>query len=307
MGENSTTGSSVDRATSFERGVVFRVARVFFLALAILGALAFLAGGAIGLNSLVPDADPEALEIAPIPARAPIDYRMVQAELPPERNAAPSAVTPPTTPSPEGSAPSTARSETRLDVLLKELQSLFPEPPYSWLDVTEKRCVAPTSFGCLRSEYVVTVRGVRPRVLGAFNDLPPAERQEYLEVAVRILKEAPVDKRLAFLEAIIITEEKARARHESLQRKHQQSVEANKLEHEARVFEAKLHQKRSREYALYGMLLGFALLIAVSLLLAILAIERQTRAFQDWARVAQQKADGGRAVADDAAAVHAAE
>jgi hypothetical protein len=266
----------VDRITRFERSVVFRVARGYFFVLAVGAVLLCLGGVVLGIRSL---AKSEVLPPAAAPApagRAPLTYAEVVARLQKEaaRAGTGSAV------QVEGDAAGSKQSsdDDELDAASKELRAVFPDPPYSWENEVEKTCTAPTSFGCLQWGTRVKRQGVVSALSATLRGTPRNELVGYIRVLARVLREAPVDKRLELAAGVIAAERSAREEHDALVKNHERSVQETKEKYDAEVEANDAKYQQWRQFAVYGVGAGFSLLIVVSLFLAFLSMERHTRA-----------------------------
>jgi hypothetical protein len=267
-----------DRLTFFERAVVFRVARGYFVAMAVVAVVLFAAGLVAGAKGLVKSEVPRPAALAAPKERQPLTYAEVLDEA--RRHAqhgAPQTVVGTSAPS---GKPSTKDAETALETASRALRAVFPDPPYAWTDEVEKVCTAPTAFGCLQTGTRVKRQGVVSVINDHLQEVEGDELVDYVNMLTRILAQAPVEKRLELVPSVIAAEVRARSEQKRLEKAH----EVARLEQDAKYKEAvETNDARIRElrlYAFYGVGTGFGLLIVVSLFLAFLSMERHTRVLE---------------------------
>lgn len=277
---NSTVSRTAgDWMTRFERGVVFRVARGCFFALAVFAVLMFIGGIVVGIRGLAftPVPQPE-LPPAP-PPRQELTLEAAKAELKNPSAAEvglPSldveALPPPgTRPDPE---------DTRLAAAVSSLQGLFPDPPYKWETEIEKVCSVPTSFGCLQWGNQVKRYGASVAVGRVFYGMDRSEAADLFTVVRKLLSTTPIEQRLSLVRPIVIAEMRARAAHEAAVDKHKRRVADIESAYDLEVAVNKARHEGWKQQGLYAMGAGFSLLISVSLFLAFLSMERHTRALE---------------------------
>jgi len=277
----------MDAITGFERKVVFRVARGYFFAMAIAAVVVFLGGGALVIRSLAKkNIEPPAPLVPPKP-RTALSFAQVaeyvRTSEEERRNSANRGLE-------EGDAThstSQARSrgsenpiQARFGEIEKKLRGLFSDPPYTWADEVESVCVDTTSFGCLRRESRVKRRGVVGAINVAVAGVDREERIRLLEILISVLEQTPLPKRgetiiptIEMERTLTKTDEEALRSYEAKEAEQRSRFQAEDEENEAK------HQKWWWQ-GLYGLGAGFSLLIAVSLLLAFLSMERHTRALE---------------------------
>lgn len=144
----------------------------------------------------------------------------------------------------------------------------------------EKVCSAPTSFGCLQWGTRIKRQGVVSALNAALRGTPRDELVGYIRVMARVLKQAPVEKRLELAPAVIAAEREARERHAAALNEHKTEAREAEEKYAADVQENDAKYKAWRQSAIYGVGAGFTLLIVVSLFLAFLSMERHTRALE---------------------------
>lgn len=271
-----------DRMTFFERAVVFRVARGYFFLMAVAAVLLFIGGVVVGARGLGTVNLPAAPTPPPPPQREAISYAEVAAELQRILDEAQNASRASATIKPSGK--SSPDGEPKVDPALsdasKALQAVFPDPPYSWLDETEQFCAAPTAFGCLQTGTRVKRHGVASQISAALASVKDEEVLEYVNLLTRVLRQAPVEKRLQLVSVTISLEQKARRRQQRLEDDFESKQKELKEAHDTAVDLARAERERWRTMGLYGVGAGFSLLIVVSLFLAFLSMERHTRALE---------------------------
>jgi hypothetical protein len=278
--ERKKLSGSVDRMTKFERTIVFRVARGYFFVMAIGAVLLFLGGVVLGARSLAKSEVPRPAPARAVPERTPLTYAAVLAQM----QRAVARVATGSTVQVEGQAgepKGRAQSEDpELEAASKELRGAFPDPPFSWEDEVEKTCTVPTSFGCLQYGTRIKRQGVVSTLSAALRGTPRHELVGYIRILARVLKEAPVEKRLEIAPAVISAEREAREEHEALVSKHQRQSRDAEERYTAEVQLNDAKYREWRQFAIYGVAAGFVLLIVVSLFLAFLSMERHTRALE---------------------------
>jgi PAS domain-containing protein len=271
----------LDRLERFERGVVFRVARGYFLVMAVLGVLACL-GGAVTLGlGLWRPALPEPAPPPPLHEPGPLTLTAVEAwqkereraAARPEREGRPAAA--PVQAQKEEDPAQAARRE--LEQILGQLRALFPAPAYTWDDVYEERCKVPSSYGCLQTERHLSRAGV-PRLLQeALRGTPDGDVLPVLRALAAVLGQAPAERRGALLPTVVGAYRSIwRAYHEQ-RRAREAAIEEARQAHERRVREQDEEKARLRTAGLYGAASGMGLLVLVSLFLTHFAIERHLR------------------------------
>src|SRR6478752_6233466 len=278
MDRKSLVGD-VDRMTRFERSVVFRVARGYFFVMAVGAVLLFIAGVVLGARSLAKSDVPKPPPVKAPPDRAPLTYAEVLAQI--QRDAARNAGSTVQIEGQDGDSKSTSQSEdAELEAASKELQAAFPDPPYSWQNEVEKTCTNPTPFGCLQYGTRIKRQGVVSALSAAFRGTPRGELIGYIRVLARVLKEAPVEKRLELAPAVIAAERKAREDQDAVVNGHKRRVREAEQQYATDVEINDAKYREWRQFGVYGVGAGFALLITVSLFLAFLSMERHSRALE---------------------------
>jgi hypothetical protein len=281
MTNSSRSISRPDRMTMFERAIVFRVARGYFFAMAILAVLIFCGGLVVGARGLAKAEIPRPAPPAVPAARPPVDLNAIIAQVDREKQVAPAGSTIEVS-SQAGGKISKGKDpeEERFAVAVARLRTAFPDPPYSWDNELEKTCTAPTAFGCLQWGTKVKRIGVAGVLTKLFEGMERAEIIDYIGVVTDLLMRAPVERRLELVGPIIAAERDARHDHRVLLEKHRNKVRELEDKYEADVAAENAKRADWRLMGSYGLGLGFGLLITVSLFLAFLSMERQTRVLE---------------------------
>ena len=267
--------------TQFERAVVFRVARGYFFAMAVLAVVVFVGGAVVGVRGLSGNEIPKPVQPAGPAGRRQLDVTALIANVERQRaRTAQAGSTIELKPHSGRTANTSAPEEDALDAALKALHAVFPDPPYSWENEVEQTCTTPTSFGCLQWGTRIKRYGVVGVLSKAFEGMDRAEAIDFLGVLTRTLKLAPVEKRLDLVVPIIQAEREARADFESQQSKYKRTLEEAQTKYQTEVEADHAKHTQWRQLGLYGLALGFGLLITVSLFLAFLSMERHTRALE---------------------------
>jgi hypothetical protein len=273
-----------DRLTRFERGIVFRVARGYFLAMALLAVAMFIGGAVIGARGLADPEIPAPPQPATPPPRKPLTLEALQAEL--RRQSARAAAVGSTIELKKEPASATptlsgrATIEDEWEMAAKRLRAVFPDPPYTWDNEMEEVCEVPTAFGCLRVGTRIKRFGVAGALTKLLEELNRTEALELIEVLVPLLAAAPVEQRLELVRPILEAERAARVDHEAALARHDAKLKVLKEQHDTAVLLSRAKHAEWRETGVYGLLIGFALLIIVSLFLAFLSMERHTRVLE---------------------------
>jgi hypothetical protein len=271
--------SGIDRMTLFERAIVFRVARGYFLIMAVAAVLLFVGGVIVGARGLTKVSVPPAVPVAPVAPRALLTYFEVAAEVQrvadATRNGSKSAgtITPASKDSDEP-----AKVDPALEAASKALRAVFPDPPYSWLDENEQYCAAPTGFGCLQTGTRVKRHGVASEISAALSGVRDDELVDYVNLLARVLRSAPVESRLQLVPATIAIERRGRKQQQKLEAEFKEKQDDATQKYETAVATATAEHDQWRMIGIYGVGGGFSLLIVVSLFLAFLSMERHTRA-----------------------------
>lgn len=284
----------------FERNVVFRTARGYFLIMALIAVLVFGAGIAFGLWSFVKTPIPEPT-MAELPELleppAPINYASVKewiAEQAREKENARQRRTEsePLFPNKANENDTYDRElqaeKKELEALTEKIQALFPEPEYTWNDTYVETCIAQSPYGCLRYKKTVDREGVSQVIRAAIDDHETiSEIITTLRILIDVLSQAPVSERASL---ILPTRNAYRDKHfDYLAKMSERESQIRRLEHEyqemVEKYEAQLAEQQTekddqRTTGLYAVVGGLILLVLVSVFLVHFAIERHLRLLQ---------------------------
>jgi hypothetical protein len=284
MNEQASSISGGDRMSRFERVVVFRVARGYFLFMAVIAVLTFIGGVVVGTRGFLKTAIAQPAPPTAPSARAPLTYAAVQEQIAREAERAKNegatiAFEEKDQPS-HGGTPSHDPLQDELDKLIKTLQAQFPDPPYAWTNQMERVCVSQTAFGCLQYDNRIKKIGVVGTIGTALKGLDKNAIVKYLAVLARVLDQVPVDRRLEMIIPIVQAEKEAQASQEKIEREHQERVDEIDRKYKEAVRENDAEHEGWKMMGIYGLATGFGLLIVVSLFLAFLSMERHTRVLE---------------------------
>jgi|GEM_PF-5317441 len=288
---SAANNQASDPMTAFERGVVFRVARGFFVFVALAAVLGFGVAGIIWMRGVSETSiDKPELPAAPAP-RARINYQQLLKAM--QREAEQSAQASQTVQYEQdgkrsGSDQKDETAKLRFNQLVRELQELFPAPTYTWTNQTERKCTVPSAYGCFRYETKIVRAGVAGIVQQAVSNVNAEVRLELLETLVAVLKEVPVEKRAEVIAPIVRFEQIDAADYDEVVRDHKEKTEEIEEKYQNDVREDKEKRAEWKRLGLYGLGAGLFGLVLVSLFLAFLAIERHSRALE---RVVARVAD----------------
>lgn len=287
----------------FEQLVVFRIARGYFFVTALVAALGVVVGVFMGAAGVVriPVSKPD--EPAPIATPEPLSLARVDAWLGAQAQDKKQAGVEREETSLLGDAEGGQRAKSgpdavaatreQLEGLVAKLKALFDDPQYSWANVYEKKCRARTSYGCLQWDKELKKQGVSEAVSTVLRGKRLEERIAFLQVLINVVGAAPMERRG---ELIVATTDA----YNSINRKYLRQVEARdadiarlQAEYESEVQEQQASKARMRIYAAYSAGVGFALIVAVSLFLVHLAIERHMRVMKELLAVLGQASERG--------------
>lgn len=284
--------SPVGGMERFERVVVFRVARGYFFAMAVLGVLTVI-GGVIALSLglvRIPISDP-----APPPPIAPpevVNLARVDKWLAERQAASQQKSNGPSSVFEDSSSARTGHGEdnqrnaqadlrAEAERLEGELRVLFPAPNYVWDDQYLDYCKNMTSFGCIERGRKLEKEGVAKTVRAAFSEFHRiSDVVDMLKLMIAVLKEAPVERRGNLILAVVTTYRDINGKYLDQVQAREAAIERAQAEYKTKVREQEESKSTFRTYGIYGAVGGLALLILVSLFLAHFAIERHLRLLQ---------------------------
>lgn len=286
----STPAATVDR---FERVVVFRVARGYFLFLAFLALLGLVAGAGAVAWGLIDAYKPlPASPPAPMPPE-PLTYLKVEEFVKVETEADDDHAYLTARGAAGGSGrsaaqPSSLVARDPLEEHMTRLKPLFPDPPYSWDNVVENYCKVPSPFGCLQQAQRIIKMGVRSEIPSALKMFckadPAADPMAILDTLEAVLLQAPVDKRRDLISSTVEAYCIQLREHWQKLRDHEAEVARLRQGHQEAVRQLQARKDLAKIYGLYAAAGAFALLIAISVFLAHFAIERHLRLLQELVR-----------------------
>lgn len=281
MTNRPTSSNPPDRMTKFEQAVVFRVARGYFFAMAIVAVLIFVAGLVMGARGLTKaEVARPAAPTAPS-ARSPVNLDVILAQVERDKQAAQAGSTIEVSTQPGAKATrSSDPEEEKFAAAVARLRAAFPDPPYSWDNEIEKTCTAPTAFGCLQWGTRIKRVGVAGVLTKLFEGMERDEIIDYIGVVTELLNRAPVERRLELVGPIITAERDSRRDYRASLERHKKKVQEIQDKYEADVAGENAKRADWRLMGAYGLGVGFGLLITVSLFLAFLSMERHTRALE---------------------------
>lgn len=299
----------IDRIERFERKIVFRTARGYFLTLAVLAVLGIVGGAVLGAKGMVkvpiePPVAPTMPEPPPAPpsiTRERLEQWLAAREA---RKAAESARSTalfqetagdatPRSGTPEASARDRERAEIRQ--LFDQLGTLFPEPQYVWKDVVETYCARPTAFGCLQTSTRVAKPGISDALAALLKPLERSRSLEVLRLWHAMLPLFHVDARVTWAGHIVEASADFDADadgvvsdYESRIAKIRDSYEEQVADHRRAEMARDARREQERTWGLYGVAGGLVLLILVSIFLVHFAIERHLRLMREVAALLER-------------------
>jgi len=317
--------NGVGKLERFERKVVFRAGRAYFLILAGLGMLALLAGlmGVLGGVLRMPVDKPA--EPPPVGAKKPDPPDVTpptpvalaeaerwaaqkKAEEAQEKaraathptQEAPSAISAPPRPRRRPPARRGSSWRERRKKLLARLAALLPVPPYASTDTYKTVCLRQVKdIGCMEQGRELDKVGTTTLIRQATRGLRRDVKLEVLGQIVAVLEKAPVEKRGDLIAGVSATYRqkqgnylraradraeaiaRAEAEHQEKTRARAAAIAKTRMEYEQKTMEQKLSQAAWLSFGIYAAVMGFGLLVLVSLFLAHLAIERHLRLLRE--------------------------
>lgn len=298
--QKPTTNQVQHKIETFERNIVFRTARGYFLLMAVCAVLVFAAGIFFGLSSFVkasiPEPEKPALP-ALLPQPEPLTYASVKAWMDEQsskeaearqRRAEAAPLLKRDADKDDAYDPEADAELKELTALLKKLQALFPEPEYTWDDTYVETCAVKSPYGCLRYTRSVDREGVSRVVRAVIDDHDSFnETITTFRTLIAVLTAAPVSERASL---ILPTYRAYRDKHQDyLSQRNARENEIRRLEYEfeemVQMYETKLSEQQQekesqRTTGLYAIFAGLILLVLVSVFLVHFAIERHLRLLQ---------------------------
>ncbi len=285
---------------TFERNIVFRTARGYFLLMALCAVLVFGAGIAFAVWSFVKTPIPEPT-MAELPELleppAPISYASVKEWMAEEASKRESArkrqaESEPLYKSKAGEDDTYGREidaeRKEFDAMIEKIKALFPEPQYTWDDTFIETCAVKSPYGCLRYKSTVDREGVSKVFRAAIDkDDSLGEAITTLRTLHTVLSAAPVAERA---ELVMPTRNAYRDKHHdyltrlsdreaqirSLERDYEEMI----LSYENKISTQQAEKDEQRTTGIYAVVGGLILLVLVSVFLVHFAIERHLRLLQ---------------------------
>ncbi len=292
-----TSAAQVNQKVEFfERNIVFRTARGYFLVMAVCAVLVFAAGLATGMWSFVkvPLAEPHPPSLpAEPPAPKPLDYASVKDWITDQSDRAAAlrqqrAESIPLFADEDDDTDEHDRQRQaelqELEALSEKLQALFPAPHYTWDDLYTESCATNSPYGCLRRTRTLEREGISRVVRAALANQSRHEALTTLRTLITVLAPAPIEERAALI--IPTRDAYLDKHHDYLTQLATRELEIRQLErdfartiadHERQLEDQQLHKSTQRTHGLYGIFGGLILLVLVSVFLVLFAIERHLR------------------------------
>ncbi len=294
-----------DRMERFERKVVFRTARGYFLLLAFLAVLAVVAGVVIGTKGVIKvPIDPPTEPTLPPPPPAPPSITKAALEkwfverasrraaeaADRARNVALYAESDDRGSAHAGSAEAIERDRERAEIrrLFDLLPTLFPAPTYAWEDVTESYCAKEGPFGCMETRTKVVKTGVGASISALLRTLERAESLRVLTLWHALLPAFPVGDRETWAGHLIEASHDLEADADAVKDAWEAEVHRIESEYESKVAahrravaDRDARREQERTWGVYGVAGGLVLMILVSIFLVHFAIERHLRLMRE--------------------------
>jgi hypothetical protein len=294
-----------DRMERFERKIVFRTARGYFLLLAFLAVLGVIAGVAIGTKGVIkvpidPPVEPTLPPPPPAPpsiTRAALEKWFAERE---SRRAAEAAErarsvalyaeSDDSGSAHAGGAEATERERERAEIrrLFDLLPTLFPAPTYVWEDVTESYCATPSSYTCLETRTRVVKAGIGASISGLLRKLERAESLRVLTLWHAILPAFAVEDRVTWAGHLIEAARDFKSDADSVMSTWESEVARIRHDYDSKVSaharaiaERDARREQERTWGIYGVAGGLVLMILVSIFLVHFAIERHLRLMRE--------------------------
>lgn len=279
----------------FERKVVFRTARGYFIGVAALALLTFGLGvffGMKGLTHIEPAAPVEPAPPAAVTPPAPMTIEDVKAW----RDRAVEESADDDTRDVAELVGRTIRTLKKdqpnpIAVALDKVKALFPEPTYTWESEYSNRCVRNSPYGCLRRERVLERKGISSIIGELIKNREENDKDQLLRLLnaiVSTLEPVAVEERGGFLVDTVFAHRSKMVDYEMRLAAREQEIQELKQKYLAatREYEDELQrikEERSHDLSMsgYGLALGLGLLACVGVFLAHLAIERHLRELRE--------------------------
>jgi hypothetical protein len=160
------------------------------------------------------------------------------------------------------------------------LSPLFPDPPYTTVDIWEDYCKTPSGYGCIQKGKRLKVASIGRTFAVLFREFDEKGRNDFVKVLLENLPSVPVENRLRMVAPIMVS-------YVQLKRENQEAMEAYETKaneaNEVYISESKSHRDGQVAYSIGGLwvaLWGLGTVVSASVFVALLAIERHLRALR---------------------------
>jgi len=276
----------------FERRVIFRTARGYFLTIAVIALITFALGGFFGMKALTHIEPSEPILASAPPAIGPPAPLTIE-DVKKWRSKPVDVVDDSTSEVADlvrnvaGPKPSTDVAVSPIQAALTRVKALFPDPTYAWDSEYSNSCVRPSPYGCLKRERVLERKGIGAtlgELITQFEDNDEERLLRLLNAIVSALTPVEVEKRGEFLADTVFAHREMMFDYERTVEARERQIHQMEADHLDKIREyeeelAEIKSKRESEFSFagYGLALGLALLACVGVFLAHLAIERHLR------------------------------
>lgn len=291
---NDETKKKVTWIETFERNIVFRVARGYFVLMAAVAVLAFGGGLITGFFGFVRVPVVKAPDPPPVPEPPPLSLAAVE-KWQADQNAADQtkrnrpdvgersrfaeqATEVNKVSSSELERQRRQQQRTQIETLINQLKTSFPDPPYVWEDLYKTTCVSfIQGYGCIKSERNLEKKGIVGVLSAKLENNKADDIIAKLGALQTVLSTAPVEKRGELIVVTLDAYDDIRRDYTQKVDERESIVARNEAEFRSDTAEQQASKSKFRQWGLYGVAAGLALIVLVSIFLAHLAIERQTR------------------------------
>jgi hypothetical protein len=157
------------------------------------------------------------------------------------------------------------------------LRPLFPDTQFTWDDVYEEYCRSPSSYGCLEKGRKLTRRGVGRFLAFVLGQVERGQRESLLADLQLVLKDAPVADRANLVLATYFAGIKLREANQKAKQDHDDLVEERARAHERALSEHHATALMALTFGGGSVVGGLAAMLSISLIVALLAIERHVK------------------------------
>jgi hypothetical protein len=290
------------RLSQIEEGYLFRISRGVPLGLAGLASLVLVGGVLVLLYTLVPPRKVREPVPAAIPPAVAVSLADVQAHLS-SVDGAPVTTTTGTVETVPVAATRTDSSWVSLARRVHAIRTLFPAPTYSWADRYESYCADSYLDYCFRTEQRQVAQGVASLVLSSVQMYDTGRHDEWIylpdvkegyqlnvtDVGRKlaalaelegILRQVPVGQRREILSGWTSVRQARESERLARIERENERVASERAAEQGRYAAAQLKRTTLRSSSFSGIVGAIGALWMLGLTLALLAIERNTRAFR---------------------------